>query len=116
MARRLKCSHPLEDRRPSRGFGAKQNTRRPSAKARCPCRLEEYTIYVYRPNENRKNREAALRRSREVAAALIRAASSSLRAVAIAPLQDLLNLGNEARMSVPRLAEGNWAGRARKTC
>lgn len=31
---------------------------------------------------------------------------------AIAPLQDLLQLGNEARLNVPGLAEGNWAWRA----
>jgi 4-alpha-glucanotransferase len=30
---------------------------------------------------------------------------------AIAPLQDLLNLGNEARMNVPGGAEGNWRWR-----
>ena len=31
-----------------------------------------------------------------------------LSALAIAPLQDLLNLGHEARMNVPGRAEGNW--------
>jgi len=30
---------------------------------------------------------------------------------AIAPLQDLLNLGNEARMNVPGRAAGNWRWR-----
>ena len=33
---------------------------------------------------------------------------------AIAPLQDLLSLGAEARMNVPSVAEGNWAWRVRK--
>jgi 4-alpha-glucanotransferase len=47
----------------------------------------------------------------EVAAALIRSAWSSVAALAIAPFQDLLNLGNEARMNVPGRAEGNWAWR-----
>ena len=44
----------------------------------------------------------------EVAPALLRVAWESLAALAIAPLQDLLNLGNEARMNVPGRAEGNW--------
>ena len=29
----------------------------------------------------------------------------------MAPLQDLLNLGSEARMNVPGRAEGNWSWR-----
>jgi 4-alpha-glucanotransferase len=36
---------------------------------------------------------------------------SSPAAVAIAPLQDLLNLGAEARMNVPGCADGNWSWR-----
>ena len=32
-------------------------------------------------------------------------------ALAIAPLQDVLNLGNEARMNRPGSAEGNWRWR-----
>jgi 4-alpha-glucanotransferase len=32
-------------------------------------------------------------------------------ALAIAPVQDLLNLGNEARTNVPGRAEGNWRWR-----
>ena len=35
----------------------------------------------------------------------------SVAALAIAPLQDLLNLGNEARMNVPGRAGGNWLWR-----
>jgi len=49
--------------------------------------------------------------SRDVAWSLIRLAWSSMAAVAIAPLQDLLNLGAEARMNVPGRADGNWAWR-----
>jgi 4-alpha-glucanotransferase len=49
--------------------------------------------------------------SREVAWSLISLAWSSVAAVSIAPLQDLLNLGLEARMNVPGRAEGNWAWR-----
>lgn len=43
---------------------------------------------------------------------LIRAAWSSRAALAIAPLQDILNLGTEARMNVPGQAAGNWGWRA----
>ena len=45
------------------------------------------------------------------APALIRAAWSSIAALAIAPVQDVLNLGREARMNVPGHAEGNWRWR-----
>jgi 4-alpha-glucanotransferase len=43
---------------------------------------------------------------------LIRVAWSSVAALVIAPLQDLLNLGLEARMNIPGRADGNWAWRA----
>ena len=36
---------------------------------------------------------------------------SSIAALAMAPLQDLLNLGDEARMNVPGRPEGNWRWR-----
>ena len=32
------------------------------------------------------------------------------------PLQDLLNLGNDARINLPGRAEGNWRWRCTKTC
>ncbi|MFZ3210823.1 MAG: 4-alpha-glucanotransferase [Terriglobales bacterium] len=41
----------------------------------------------------------------------MRLAWSSVAALAIAPLKDLLNLGREARMNVPGRAEGNWRWR-----
>ena len=47
----------------------------------------------------------------EVAPALMRLAWESVAALAIAPLQDVLNLGDEARMNVPGRAEGNWRWR-----
>jgi 4-alpha-glucanotransferase len=47
----------------------------------------------------------------EVAPALMHIAWESVAALAIAPLQDLLNLGNDARMNVPGRAEGNWRWR-----
>ena len=36
---------------------------------------------------------------------------TSQAALAMAPLQDLLNLGKEARMNVPGRTEGNWRWR-----
>jgi 4-alpha-glucanotransferase len=36
---------------------------------------------------------------------------SSMAALSMAPLQDLLNLGKEARMNVPGRPEGNWRWR-----
>jgi 4-alpha-glucanotransferase len=48
----------------------------------------------------------------EIAWELIRVAWSSVAALAIAPLQDLFNLGLEARMNIPGRADGNWAWRA----
>jgi 4-alpha-glucanotransferase len=49
--------------------------------------------------------------SAEAAPALMRLAWSSGAALAIAPLQDLLNLGREARMNVPGRPDGNWRWR-----
>jgi 4-alpha-glucanotransferase len=43
---------------------------------------------------------------------LIELAWSSVAALAMAPLQDVLNLGKEARMNVPGRAEGNWRWRS----
>ena len=45
------------------------------------------------------------------APALMGLAWSSSAALAMAPLQDLLNLGNEARMNVPGRTAGNWRWR-----
>lgn len=47
----------------------------------------------------------------EVAWELLRLAWNSPAALAIAPLQDLLNLGTEARMNVPGHPDGNWRWR-----
>ena len=43
--------------------------------------------------------------------ALIQLVWGSVSGLTIAPLQDLLNLGNEARMNVPGRSEGNWRWR-----
>jgi 4-alpha-glucanotransferase len=52
------------------------------------------------------------RDSHQASPALIELAWSSAAALAIAPLQDILNLGSEARMNLPGHAEGNWGWRS----
>jgi 4-alpha-glucanotransferase len=42
---------------------------------------------------------------------LLQFAWSSIAALAIAPLQDVLGLGNEARMNRPGSVDGNWRWR-----
>ncbi|HEX4665041.1 MAG TPA: 4-alpha-glucanotransferase [Chthoniobacterales bacterium] len=64
------------------------------------------------PNERQNLRRylnSPQRDSSEVVWDLRRLGWSSPAALAIAPLQDLLNLGAEARMNVPGRAEGNWS-------
>jgi len=63
----------------------------------------------------RKNVWSCLNRGdggKEIAAELLRVAWSSVAALAIAPLQDLLNLGAEARMNSPGSIEANWCWRS----
>jgi 4-alpha-glucanotransferase len=50
----------------------------------------------------------------DAAPALLDLAWSSKAALAIAPLQDVMNLGPESRMNVPGRAAGNWGWRCRK--
>jgi 4-alpha-glucanotransferase len=70
------------------------------------------------PEDQRQNLWSYLKRapgeSTEAASELMQMAWSSPAALAIAPLQDLLNLGNEARMNVPGRADGNWRWRVRE--
>jgi 4-alpha-glucanotransferase len=47
---------------------------------------------------------------------LMRAVQGSVAEIAIAPAQDLLELGSEARMNTPAVAEGNWNWRAPEHC
>jgi 4-alpha-glucanotransferase len=49
--------------------------------------------------------------SADASPALLRLAWSSVAALAIAPLQDVLNLGGDARMNQPGSADGNWRWR-----
>jgi 4-alpha-glucanotransferase len=70
------------------------------------------------PDYQRQNFWSYLKRAPETSAdaapELMRLAWSSPAALAIAPLQDLLNLGSEARMNVPGRADGNWRWRVRE--
>jgi 4-alpha-glucanotransferase len=72
--------------------------------------------YEELPDGQRQNLWSYLKRapgeSGEVAPALIQLAWSSVAALAIAPLQDLLNLGKGARMNVPGRPDGNWSWRS----
>jgi 4-alpha-glucanotransferase len=49
---------------------------------------------------------------REIEWDMIRAALESVAETAVAPIQDLLGLGSEARLNTPGLAEGNWRWQA----
>ena len=67
------------------------------------------------PDDQRRNFWSCVKRSggdgREAVAALIGLAWSSIAALTLAPLQDVLNLGRGARMNVPGRAQGNWRWR-----
>jgi len=67
------------------------------------------------PDAERRNLWRYLKRAAgtnaDVAPALLSLAWSSVAALAIAPLQDVLNLGKDARMNRPGTAEGNWRWR-----
>jgi len=67
------------------------------------------------PDQQRQSMWNCLKRpagvSRDAAPALIELAWDSVAGLAIAPLQDLLNLGSDARMNQPGRAEGNWRWR-----
>jgi 4-alpha-glucanotransferase len=69
------------------------------------------------PDYQRQNFWSYLNRARggsaDAASALIGLSWSSKAALAIAPLQDVLNLGAESRMNVPGRAAGNWRWRVR---
>jgi 4-alpha-glucanotransferase len=71
--------------------------------------------YEELPDYQRQNFWSYLKRppgdKSEAAPALMSLAWSSIAALAIAPLQDLLNLGAESRMNIPGHASGNWRWR-----
>jgi 4-alpha-glucanotransferase len=67
------------------------------------------------PDDQRRNLGKHLKQpggtTPDVGPELMELAWSSRAALAMAPLQDLLNLGREARMNVPGRADGNWRWR-----
>ena len=67
------------------------------------------------PDAERRNLWRYVKRAGDTSAdaspALLRLAWSSVAALAIAPSQDVLNLGNHARMNQPGSADGNWRWR-----
>ena len=67
------------------------------------------------PDAERRNLWGCLKRAgdrADASPALLGLAWSSVAALAIAPLQDVLNLGKDARMNRPGSAESNWRWRA----
>lgn len=72
--------------------------------------------YEQMPDWQRQNFWNYLKRepgaSEDAAPSLVNLAWSSSAALAIAPLQDLLNLGAESRMNIPGHASGNWRWRS----
>jgi 4-alpha-glucanotransferase len=70
-----------------------------------------------KPEEVRAEREFVLKYlgsdGREINWDFIRLAFSSVANTAMVPLQDLLGLGNEARMNIPARESGNWTWRYR---
>jgi 4-alpha-glucanotransferase len=71
--------------------------------------------YEELPDYQRQNFWNYLKRapgaSDDAAPSLVNLAWSSIAALTIAPLQDLLNLGAESRMNIPGQASGNWRWR-----
>lgn len=74
--------------------------------------------YEELPEYQRQNFWGYLKRApgegSEAAPALMTLAWSSTAALAVAPLQDLLNLGAESRMNLPGRASGNWRWRSQE--
>ena len=75
--------------------------------------------YEALPEEQRRKVRGYLHRGddddgSDIAWELLQQAWSSVAAVAIAPLQDVLNLGADARMNTPGSSEGNWCWRTTK--
>jgi len=73
--------------------------------------------YEALPGEQRRTVRSFLQRNEEgsdIAMELLQQAWTSAAALAMVPLQDLLNLGAEARMNTPGSSEGNWCWRTTK--
>jgi len=72
--------------------------------------------YEQLPEYQRQNFWNYLKRApgttEDAASSLVNLAWSSIAALTVAPLQDLLNLGAESRMNIPGRASGNWCWRS----
>ncbi len=77
------------------------------------------TVVGWFGNASRREREFALRYlctdGRDIAWDFIRAVWASVAMFAIAPMQDMLGLGGEARMNFPSRLGGNWQWRMRES-
>ena len=74
------------------------------------------TIIGWFDKANKKDKEFAMdylnsRNSSEIHWDAIRGAWSSVANMALAPIQDFLGLGSEARINTPGIASGNWQWR-----
>ena len=58
--------------------------------------------------KNRKRLKPYMKEGESVCQTMIRLAKESLAGMAVIPLQDILELGSEARMNTPGVAFGNW--------
>jgi 4-alpha-glucanotransferase len=68
--------------------------------------------YEHLPADQRNNLEKQLGvKNADIVWAMIRKAFGSQANTAIIPMQDFLNLGTEARMNFPGVADGNWQWR-----
>jgi 4-alpha-glucanotransferase len=106
-------------------FGFDGNPDNPHLPHKCPPNAIVYTgthdnnttrgWFEALPDNQRQNLWNYLGRSsgegRDAAPALVQLAWWSAAALTIAPLQDLLNLGTDARMNVPGRTDGNWRWR-----
>lgn len=69
-------------------------------------------FYISAPDKERDFiRRYVARSGEDISWDMIRAVWSSVAVFALAPMQDLLGLGNEARMNLPGRASGNWGWR-----
>ncbi|MDQ3063420.1 MAG: 4-alpha-glucanotransferase [Acidobacteriota bacterium] len=77
------------------------------------------TVVGWFKSTNKRERDFCLKylksNKREINWDFIRAAFSSVADTAIVPLQDVLGLGNEARMNLPSSYSGNWNWRCKQS-
>lgn len=67
------------------------------------------------PAQERVKKYLAVKTGSDVPTAMIRAAMTSVGNIVIIPMQDVLELGSEARMNTPSHTDGNWGWRMLNT-